>query len=331
MSHIKQKILHALDAVGATKLLRMANRNRPRILMYHRIIDQPFVAGLAPDRFERQMAYLAKHYRVIPVEQLVNELRERAVKPYTISLTFDDGHFDFYTTTWPILKKYKLPATLYLATGFVSNDCWLWPDYLRYILLHSKKESIQLPGYGSFSLTPDTVLKTWSDLGDAGLKMDKQGRKQFLDELEQAAGIRVPPAPEPPFAPVNWDQVREMQSEGLNIGSHTVSHPILSKLPEAEIAEELGESYKRISEELGKPPKGICYPNGLVKDINTEVISKAQALGYEYGLLACDTALDIKEPMLLGRLPAPTNVQNLRLLLSIPHFGKQAEPRELLK
>lgn len=331
MSYIKQKILHALDAIGGTRLLRRANRKRPRILMYHRIIDQAFVAGLPPEQFDQQMAYLSKHYRVIPVEQLISELKGDNVKPYTVSLTFDDGHLDFYTTTWPILKKYNLPATLYLATGFVSNECWLWPDYLRYTLLHSKKETIRMPEYGNLSLSPDTVLKTWSKLGDAGLKMNKENRKQFLDELEKAADVVVPPSPEPPFAPVNWDQVREMQSEGLDVGSHTVSHPILSKLTQEEVSGELGESYQRISEELGNPPKGICYPNGMVKDINAIVLEKAQEIGYEYGLLACDTELNINEPMLLGRLPAPRSADSLRLVLSIPHLGKQTEPRALLK
>lgn len=331
MSYIKQKILHALDATGGTRLLRLANRKRPRILMYHRIIDQPFVAGLPPEQFDQQMAYLSKHYRVVPVEQLISELKSDTVKPYTISLTFDDGHFDFYTTTWPTLKKFNLPATLYLATGFVSNECWLWPDYLRYTLLHSKKESIHLPEYGVFSLSPDTVLETWSKLGDAGLKMNNQNRGQFLSELEKAADVTVPAAPEAPFTPVTWDQVREMHSEGLNVGSHTVSHPILSKLTQEEYALELGESYQRIAKELGSPTKGICYPNGMPKDINAQVVATAREIGYEYGLLACDTGLNINEPMLLGRLPAPKSADNLRLILSIPSFNKQAQVRALLK
>lgn len=315
MTKFKENIIRVIEATGGLALLRFLTRNRPRILMYHRVIDEPFVAGLPPERFAQQMAYIAQKFRVIPVNQLIEELARNDVKHYTLALTFDDGHADFYHNTWPIIKKYQLPASLYVTTGFIDQDLWLWPDLLRYILLKANSRQIALTSLGNFSTTRDEVIHTWSQLGDHCLTLDDAIRKNFIQDLAQQLNVTIPAIPEAPFTSLIWSQLREMHKQGLDIGSHTVSHPILSKLTSAAIESELHDSRERICEEIGQQPLGICYPNGLLKDINDDVLEIAQQLNYRYGLLACNATLDAADLFSLGRIAATQNITQFKWLL----------------
>lgn len=270
--------------------------------MYHRIIDKPFIAGLSPAEFEKQIAYIAKHFRVVPIETLLDEINRNSVKPFTVALTFDDGHYDFYTHAWPILKKYQLPASLYVTTGFVDGALWLWPDLLKFAMLNSVNKTVFLPSLGEVSLNAENLSSSWHKLGDYCLTLTTDKRQEFIEQLAQTAAVTLPPAPVAPFTPVSWQQLDEMQKEGLDIGSHTISHPILSSLSEQHSHNELLESGRNIAQHLGRFPRGICYPNGRPADVNEKVITQAKAIGYTYGLLARNTIIDKKNPFLIGRL-----------------------------
>lgn len=324
MTQLKEHIIQVIEATGGLALLRFLTRNRPRILMYHRVIDEPFVAGLAPEKFAEQMEYLAKKFRVISINQLIEELTTNRVKPYTLVLTFDDGHADFYSNTWPVLKKYNLPASLYVTTGFIDQQLWLWPDLLRYILLKAKVQQVAVPELGNFSIARDHVINTWSHLGDHCLTLDDAARRIFIESIAHQLEVTIPAIPEAPFQSLTWQQLREMNTEGLDIGSHTISHPILSKLNPPEIDAELRCSAARIFEEIGQRPRGICYPNGLLKDINSDVLNIAQQLNYCYGLLACNATLDAMDLFSLGRIAATQNISRFKWLL-----GGIEKPRTL--
>ena len=302
MHKSKQSLLRFIEICGGFKILRWQNRYAPQVLMYHRIIDKPFIAGLAPAEFEKQIAYIAKHFRVVPIDVLLNEIKQNRVQPFTVSLTFDDGHFDFYENAWPILKKYHLPASLYITTGFVDGKVWLWPDLLKFAMLNSANKIISLPPLGEVDLTPENLFSSWHRLGDYCLTLEQDKRLNFIQQLAQAAAVTLPQAPVAPFTSVSWQQLDEMQKEGLDVGSHTVSHPILSSLSEQESYAELHESGCNIEQHLGQFPRGICYPNGRPTDVNDKVISQAKKIGYQYGLLARNTMIDKNKPFLIGRL-----------------------------
>jgi len=319
MTALKDSIIELIDATGGLALLRFLTRNRPRILMYHRVIDEPFVAGLAPERFSQQMEYIAQKFRVIPINQLVEELTNGKVKPYTLALTFDDGHADFYTNTWPVLRNFQLPASLYVTTGFIDQKLWLWPDLLRYVLLKTDTQQFTLDQLGTFSTAQNDLIGTWSLLGDHCLTLDDPVRRGFIQDLAQQLNVTIPAAPEAPFTSLSWSQLREMHKQGLDIGSHTVSHPILSKLSAAEINEELHFSALRITEEIGKYPLGICYPNGLLKDVNENVFQSARQLNYRYGLLACNATLSAVDLFSLGRIATTQNISRFKWLLGGIH------------
>ncbi|HEY8940787.1 MAG TPA: polysaccharide deacetylase family protein [Cellvibrio sp.] len=316
MRGYKQFLLQLLETFGVFKLLRWRNRHCPQVIMYHRVNDDPSISGLPSSEFEKQIAYIAKHFRVVPIETLIQEIKEQRIRPYTIAITFDDGHSDFYEHAWPVLKKYKAPVSLYITTSFVNKELWLWPDLLKYVMLNCTKKQINIFPMGELSFTQDSFLKSWNILGDHCLTLTSDSRNKFIAELAYLSNCELPPKPVTPFLPVTWDQLKEMISDGLDIGSHTVSHPILSGLDTTTLRHELIDSANIIRQKLGYQAKGICYPNGRLIDINNNVIYQAEKCGYHYGLLARNHPINANAPFLIGRLSTHTNFNYFKWILT---------------
>jgi peptidoglycan/xylan/chitin deacetylase (PgdA/CDA1 family) len=312
MRSIKSLLLHLIERVGGFYLLRYLQKNNPVVLMYHRIINDQLINGLTPEEFEQQIAYISKHFNVMPIDELIKDVTHDRTKPYSLALTFDDGHYDFYAYAWPILKKYNLPASIYVTTGFVDGTTWLWPDLLKYILINSKvthldTTDIGAPHIGLLSADKEHHHTNWHQLGDYCLTLKAQDRNLFLHALARQAHIDLSHSPQPPFHSVTWPQLNEMVKDGLSVGSHTVTHPILSSLDEITLDYELRTSAEAILQKLGLSPIGLCYPNGRTEDINESVIKAAKKLGYTYGLMGRNSRLKKTSLFKIGRIAANKN------------------------
>ncbi len=284
--------------------MRYFRKNDPIILMYHRILNDEFINGLAQQEFERQIAYIHKNFNVLSIEDLLQNIKNNTAKPYSIALTFDDGHYDFYTNAWPILKKYNVPASLYITTGFVDGTTWLWPDLLKYILLNSNTAILNVETLGDISTHKTAHHISWHKLGDYCLTLSVEARNKLLFKLASDAKITISNTPQPPFNAVTWPQLQEMHQEGLVVGSHTVSHPILSSLSIENLHYELAASASAIQQHLGTAPAGICYPNGRAEDISGDVIKTAELTGYTYGLMGRNSKFNPARTFKIGRIAA---------------------------
>ncbi len=304
MSTIKKILLHIIESLGGFHLLRRIKKNDPVILMYHRVLQDEFINGLAPQEFEKQIAYISKHFNVVSIEDLLRDVKSNSVKPYSLALTFDDGHYDFYSDAWPILKKYKLPASLYVTTGFVDGTTWLWPDLLKYILLNSNTAILNVENLGDISTHKTQQHISWHKLGDHCLTLNAEARNTLLYKLAADAKILISDTPQPPFHSVTWPQLQEMHKEGLVVGSHTVTHPILSSLTIENLHYELATSAHAIQQHLGAAPAGICYPNGRPEDISEDVIKVAELKGYTYGLMGRSSKFNPTRVFKIGRIAA---------------------------
>jgi|GEM_PF-1059292 len=310
---LKKFIVHILEALGALAVIRWYYRTRPVILMYHRISEDSRIPGIAPAIFEEQLQYLIKHFHVMNMREY---LQQTTILPNTVVITFDDGHEDFYSIAWPLLKKYKLSASLFIVTEFVEGSCWLWPDLIKYILINAQDGEIQLPQTGLINLNKKNLLVNWQKLANVGLSLNSQARAEFINLLADATQLQDRlTLPQSPFASVTWEQLSAMVSEGLDVGSHTVSHPILSQLSLDELNYELQESKTRIEQKLPISVQGICYPNGMAKDISEQVLTAAQKI-YQYGLVAFPAHTKLKKPMHLGRIGAPGDMENFKIKIN---------------
>lgn len=322
---LKNAIVNILDLTGGLAFARLVTRRKPSILMYHRVTDNPLLPGISPTLFEAQIVYVKERFNVVSLNDLLIGLQGKS-EPYQLAITFDDGHRDFYTTAWPILRKHKIPATLFVTTGFLDKKIWLWPDLLRTIVVAAKPDSYFIKELGVIAINTATAISVWNRIADYCLTLKHDQRIHFILELAAILGIQVNPEPQEPFAPVSWHELREMHSEGLDIGSHSVTHPILSDLNDEELSNELKYSKERITEEIGIEPKGICYPNGMARDTSDRVERKARLL-YQYGLVAYPAEVSKENAMHLGRIAASSNLPRFKLLINgiSPHINRAGE------
>jgi peptidoglycan/xylan/chitin deacetylase (PgdA/CDA1 family) len=154
------------------------------ILMYHSIQPQPPLENrlaASPQAFERQMDFLKRnHYRVLKLEELANLMRQKKkIPPRAIAITFDDGYKDNYTYTFPILKKYGIPATFFIIVQEVGRaDRLSWEEIL-------KMQNSGLATIGSHTVGPEPLTR---------IKSEEELKRQIFDSkemLEQKLGRRV--------------------------------------------------------------------------------------------------------------------------------------------
>ena len=131
----KSQIIKIFGPLGLYAIIRWLMRKSPRIVMFHRFSAEAKQHCVSSAEFEKQIIYLKKRFNIIPLSELRQCIEQgKPVRNNSIVLTVDDGYRDFYDVAFPILKKHGLPATLYVTTGFINDDLWLWPDQITWLL-----------------------------------------------------------------------------------------------------------------------------------------------------------------------------------------------------
>jgi peptidoglycan/xylan/chitin deacetylase (PgdA/CDA1 family) len=258
-----------------------------RILMYHRFGAVPDLSGARMDAgtFAWQLAHLKQGWQVIPLGDLLEALREgRQLSPRTAVITVDDGYLDFYQVAYPLLRKFGLPATFFATLNFVAGRIWLWPDILAHVLAHTRRPGLQLVwGSSAFDLPvqdPAARQGSWQRLSDYCSELPDGEKWAFIRHLANTAGVAVPPQPPPDFAPVNFDQLAEMSRNGIEIGAHSLNHPILSQVDGPSLVKELCEPKQILEERLRVEVRSLAYPSGRAIDLNPDVVEEARRCGY---------------------------------------------------
>jgi peptidoglycan/xylan/chitin deacetylase (PgdA/CDA1 family) len=259
--------------------VRWRNRDGFRVLMYHR-----FPAEHRRD-FARQLDHVKRHYRVLPLDQIVRSLEAgQRLEPDTLAITVDDGHGDFYETAYPELKSRAMPATVFLTTGFLDG-AWLWFDRVNWLFRNARAKAAEIPmpdGMRRFDLDTETRrIAAGGEVAESLVPLENADREKRIGELERTLNITTPAVIAKEFAPLLWNQVREMSANGISFGAHTVTHPTLSALSErTQIDVELRESKRRVEQETQRDAPIFCYPNGRDVDISDAVVASARACGF---------------------------------------------------
>jgi peptidoglycan/xylan/chitin deacetylase (PgdA/CDA1 family) len=270
-------------------LARIATRSQPRILFYHRFSESPDPEPTVIDAstFDWQIRHIQRNYHDTTLGEYLRAVREKAKIPRsTIILTVDDGYRDFYEIAYPILRKYGVRATFFVTVNFIENRIWLWPDILRFALENTREKIISFRFENtSFEVPtgdPGTIRKEWGSLSDFCIRLDDETKWAFISGLLAAARVDFPREPDVKYAPVTWEQIREMKEHGIEIGSHTLNHPILSKVrDDRRLREEIDGSRTAIEENIGERVATFCYPNGTPADIDERVVAVVKEAGYD--------------------------------------------------
>lgn len=252
------------------------------ILCYHRVGTGgiPYYSELPAREFEKQMRFLRRHYRLLPLGQLVEEISDTRAKGQGVAVTFDDGYRGLFTEALPILVEYQIPATVYLIGNAMETGEPAWYDKIFLAMQVAPGDSfeITLDSPRRLSLaTPQARIAAAVEIVTHLRRVPDAQRRAACSDLEHSVAL---PAAGLAERMLNWSQVREMQKAGISFGAHTMSHPVLSRLDLREAERELLESKGLVEDRLQAPALDFAYPFGHEDDCGVDVQQIAARCGF---------------------------------------------------
>lgn len=249
---------------------RLERFNQPKfaILCYHRVGTGgvPLFSQLQPRVFDAQMRYLRKNYRVVPLGQLCDELRiGDPVKP-TVAVTFDDGYRDLYTHALPVLRKYQIPATIYLIGKSMETGECPWYDRIFVALEYAPEGSIEIDMETSrrfFLTSPEARRKAAWDIVCYLRTLPDSERRDWCAAFNERT---KPQQAALAGRMLDWNQVRSMQTAGVRFGAHTMTHPSVARVESSRLDQELNAARKLLEAGLDAPVDDFSYPFGKPAD-----------------------------------------------------------------
>jgi len=266
---MKTQVLQALRACGIFGLARALSAGRPRVLVYHNFSAcGEGESAVSVACLRNQLEYLRRHFRVVKLSELCRQLALGRPARRLLALTVDDGRRNFYEFLFPLLKELQLPATFFVVSSFISRHDWLWTD--KVLWLSRQPNSAE-------ELGSDKLPSFFAMLNS----MQPEHRNACIEALAQGMGSSIPKLAPSQYAPCSWDELREMCDSNLvEIGSHTVTHPILSTLRDDESALEIATSRSQLEEQLGRSIEVFAIPNGTPKDYRPSQVKQIREAGY---------------------------------------------------
>jgi peptidoglycan/xylan/chitin deacetylase (PgdA/CDA1 family) len=314
------QLANRVGIVDAYSMIKGYYSSQITILMYHRVGPQNErwqPPPVPPKDFEDQMQYLKKTHALLSLTDVACALRDHRPLPKKVAVvTFDDGYKSNYDYAFPILKQYRIPATIFLATGHIDTGTLFWWDKIRYALWHTYHHRLIVDELGVVTLR-SLNEKRQKTIGiiEAVKKFPEHKKNSIIDHLITTADITIPPTLGHQVI-VSWDDVREMQNHGIEFGAHTVTHPILTKVSLEQANYEITQSKKDIENALGTPVTTFSYPNGKQADFNTEILHMVQTSGYTCAVTTLPTTNASPDTLyILGRL-IPWNYTSFKLFIS---------------
>lgn len=281
----RERLAKIAAGVGLTPVLEAAAR-RPSlvVLNYHRIgypeqcPYDPALFSATPEAFAEQIAYFKRRFRVVSLAEAVDVVAHGTKEP-ALLITFDDGYIDNHNLAFPILRAHSVPATFFVATSFMSTNRVPWWDNIAHMLRHSSTLHPQITypkplqvDLSNFRLALKQILLAYKS-------PTMRNPERFLLQVSQATGVELlREAPEPLF--MSWEQVREMAQGGMDIGSHTHRHEILSALPAEEQESDLIVSKAAILQHAATPVETLAFPVGKKESFSQETRQALERTGY---------------------------------------------------
>lgn len=244
------------------------------VLMYHRVSHDALLS-VPPDVFEEQMALLARDFDPISLRSAVERLGRGDSCNGCVCVTFDDGFQDNWTTAYPILEKHGVPATVFVACDALTQGT-LW--------FYAFDDAVFGAAAGEADLTAFGLgMHVWQDaagkmdaVGRVHARMKQLGHAELLSIVQAvtgaAGGGRIMMTPE---------ECKKLAASGLvDIGAHTVSHPILAGLGEDDLLHEIMDGKSMLESMIGQEVCLFSYPNGTSRDFDDRVVDVVRRAGF---------------------------------------------------
>jgi peptidoglycan/xylan/chitin deacetylase (PgdA/CDA1 family) len=285
---------------------RFGRGTAPVVLMYHRVAEvetDPWGLAVSPARFDDQLRALASRRLVLPLAEFCRLRRASALPANAVAITFDDGYACNALVAAPLLEKHRLPATVFITTGVVLKGEEFWWDVLERIVQTVDAQALSFTMKGKSEtvvLGKKTIAKVESSwrVSDGAMTKRQAAYLELWDRLRLATDDERKPAIANLCSQANdsglarqsnraltGPEVRRMASSGLvEIGAHSVTHPLLTRLTHEEVRVEINRSRDDCQMLSGYKPTAFAYPYG---DYDEEAISAVAEAGFD---VACTTA-----------------------------------------
>jgi colanic acid/amylovoran biosynthesis glycosyltransferase len=319
-----------------------------RILMYHRVgepaqrsaCDPSTISATASD-FAWQMQLVARHFHAVGADEVVAAARgHHGLPPRALWLTFDDAYRDFAQTAWPILRRLRLPATVFVPTAYVGNaNRAFWWDRLAQSVFACDRPAIVVPRLGNLSLANRAAKRTaLRRLQDLVKRLPHDEAMHCIDAVCRDLDESAAPSGEV----LGWSELRQLSEEGVTVAAHTRTHPALTRVPIERAREEIQGSRDDILSELGHCPPVFAYPFG---DCSAEMAKLLGEEGFEVAVScrAGFSRIGQDDPLLMRRInitqrttrpvfvmrltPAGERIDRWRLRAKRPAIAPAGTPR----
>lgn len=301
---IKSELVRYIFDRGGDYVAKLLTHNYPRVLMYHRFSDNDGdVDRLSSSSFLEQVNYLTDSFELVSIDEVTANLKQRPKKP-RVCITVDDGYKDFYDVAYPILKKYDIPATFYITTDFVDGKIWFWYDRIRWCLeqcsLDDARELVIKHFWNNYTQF-SSKDEIWAYIISKMLSLAPISIEQKISCFSETLRLDIPKHAPDKYKAVSWSQVKEMSSNGITIGAHTLSHYSLGPMRREEVVSQIKGSKDRIEEMLGVEVRHFCFPNGQPSDIPVDYCSIFGELGFHSSVVAFYDRKGIHDPFAIRR------------------------------
>jgi len=256
------------------------------ILIYHRVLDsEDFLRPGDPTQvqFNWQMRLLSECFVPLSLATAIDKLKCDQLPARAVCVTFDDGYADNERLALPILKRWGVPATVFVSSDYLNGGC-MWNDAIIEALRHINLSQLKLSGLGVFSTLNDSdklkaaavilpVVKYWSlsRREDFVMNLWKKVPESSTDKRVVFPDLMMSDA-----------QVRNLCRQGVEIGGHTLSHPILSTITDKEVRKEVEGNKEYLEKLINRKVRFFAYPNGkAVKDYTTKDVDTVKEVGFE--------------------------------------------------
>ena len=254
---------------------------RLSILIYHRVLPErdPMRPGEPTiDEFDVQMKIVREYFHALPLVEAVERLQAGTLPDSAVCVTFDDGYADNETHAMPVLKKYGIPATVFVSTGFL-NGGRMWNDSVIEVVRNYQGEVLDLRelDLDCYTVRSDEQRRAAVDSILRQIKhLDPQIRIELVNDI-QTRGAALPDD-----LMLTDAQLRSLVHNGVAIGAHTVNHPILSSISTDAARSEIENSKRYLETLLQQPVDAFAYPNGRPQlDYGVEHRDMVRELGFK--------------------------------------------------
>lgn len=301
---VKNTAAKLMCQLSIDKIVGQSNglANRPLIICYHRVVRDFKDASnrampsllISTDMFEKQLDWLLRRYRMVSIDEIlmhsdIHRSKSSVKNQQLATITFDDGYADFYFNAFPILKRKGIPSSVFVVTNLIGSSRLQTHDELYLLLQHWLQNPVSLSKFINPELHKRfmNTLQHHSDPYHA----TRHVLSSFLmsEVIDIIALLRerivIPDLSRIEMAPLDWDMLRELSSQGVTIGSHTHSHALLPTSDQDVVESELRESRLTLERELGIPIKHLAYPDG---QFDERVAGSVESAGYSGAYAICN-------------------------------------------